>query len=55
MRIKLRQEEEVLASGETPPKGCLLEMIEDLLGEVDDGGLILECSFEDIELEQVTL
>ena len=55
MRVKLRQEEEVLASGEMPPESCLLEMVEDLLGEVDDGGPILECSFEDIESGRVTL
>ena len=50
MRVELRQEEEVLASGETPPEGHLLGMVEDLLSEVDNGGLILECSFEDLEL-----
>ena len=55
MRVELRWEEEVLASGETPLESLLLGMVEDLLSEVDDGGLILECSFEDIELGRVTL
>ena len=50
MRLKLRWEEEVLASGETPQESHLLGIVEDLLSEVDDGGLILECSFEDIKL-----
>ena len=50
MRLELRQEEEVLTSGETPPESCLLGMVEELLFEVDDGGHILECSFEDVEL-----
>ena len=51
MRLKLRQEEEVLASREMPPESHLLGMVEDLLGEVDNRGPILECSFKDIELE----
>ena len=49
MRLELRWEEEALASRETPPESRLLGMVEDLLGGVDDGGPILECSFEDIE------
>ena len=40
---------------ETPLESRLLGMVEDLLSEVDDGGLILECSFEDIKSGQVTL
>ena len=49
MRVELRREEEVLASGEMSLESCLLGMVEDLLSEVDDGGLILECSFKDIK------
>ena len=49
MRIKLRQEEEILASGKTPPESSLSRMVEELLFDVDDGGPIMECSFEDVE------
>ena len=55
MRLKLRQEEEALASRETPPESCLLGMVEDLLFKVDGGGPIMECLFEDIESGQVEL
>ena len=50
MKLKLRQEEEILASGETPPESGLSRMVEELLFVVDDGGPIMECSFEDVEL-----
>ena len=49
MRLKLRQEEEALAPGETPPESYLLGMVEDLHFEVNDGGPIMECLFEDLE------
>ena len=55
MRFELRRGEEALASRETPPEGCLLGMVRDLIGEVDDGGPIFECSWDDIELGCVTL
>ena len=41
MRVKLRQEEEVLASGETPPKSSLLEMVRELISKGKDGGPIM--------------
>ena len=41
MRIELRQEEEALASGETPQESSLLEMVRDLISEGEDGGAIL--------------
>ena len=41
MRIELRQEEEVLASGETPQESSLLEMVRELSSKGEDGGVIL--------------
>ena len=41
MRIELRQEEEVLASGETPQESSLLKMVRELISEGEDGGHIL--------------
>ena len=55
MRLKLRWEEEALASGETPPESCLLGIVEELIFEVDDGAPILECLFEDVKSGQVEL
>ena len=55
MRLELRQEEEALASGETPPESRLLGMVEDLLFNVNDGSPIMECSFEDLESGRIEL
>ena len=41
MRVKLRWEEEVLASGEMPPESILLEIVRDLVLEGEDGGPIM--------------
>ena len=41
MRLKLRQEEEVLASGEIPPESSLLEMVRELISEGEDRGPIM--------------
>ena len=41
MRLKLRQEEEVLASGEMPLESSLLEMVRELISEGEDGGPII--------------
>ena len=41
MRVELRQEEEVLASRETPRESSLLKMVRDLISEGEDGGAIL--------------
>ena len=41
MRVKLRQEEEVLASGETPQESSLFEMVRELISEGEDGDAIL--------------
>ena len=41
MRLELRQEEEVLASGETPLESSLLEMVRELLSEGEDRGPII--------------
>ena len=41
MRIELRQEEEVLAFGETSQESSLLEMVRELISEGEDGGVIL--------------
>ena len=41
MRVELRQEEEVLASGETPQESSLLGMVRELISEGEDGGPIL--------------
>ena len=55
MRLKLRQEEEALASRETPPESSLSRRVEGLLFKVDNGGPILECLFKDMELGRVEL
>ena len=49
VRLKLRWEEEVLASGETPPESSFSRTVEELLFKVDDGGPILEYLFKDME------
>ena len=49
MNFRLKREEEALASGETPPKSHLLDMVRDLVKREDDGGPIFECSWDDIE------
>ena len=41
MRVELRQEEEVLASGEMPLESSLLEMVRELISKGEDGGPIL--------------
>ena len=41
MRVKLRQEEEVLASREMPQESNLLEMVRELISEGEDGDPIL--------------
>ena len=48
MNFKLKQEEEALASGETPPESHLLDAVRDFLEEEDDGGPIFECSWDEI-------
>ena len=55
MRLKLRQEEEALASRETPPKSCLLGMVEEFVFNLDNGGPIMTCSYEDVESGLVEL
>ena len=49
MRLELRQEEEALASRETPPESNLLRLVEELVFEVDNGGPIMTCLYEDVE------
>ena len=41
MRVELRWEEEVLASGEMPPESSLLEMMRELISEGEEGDPIL--------------
>ena len=41
MRVKLRQEEEVLASRETPQESSLLEMVRELISEGEEGDPLL--------------
>ena len=41
MRVKLRHEEEVLASGEMPQKSSLLEMVRELISKGADRDAIL--------------
>ena len=55
MNFELKQEEEALASGETPPESHLLAAVRDLVEGEDDGGPIFECSWDDIESGRVTL
>ena len=55
MNFELKWEEEALASGETPPESHLLDVVRDPVEGEDDGGLIFECSWDDIELGQVIL
>ena len=55
MNFELKQEKEALASGETPPESHLLDVVRDLVEGEDNGGLIFECSWDDIESGRVTL
>ena len=55
MRLKLRWEEEALASGKTPPESRLLRMVEELVFDIDDRGPIMMCSYKDVELGLVEL
>ena len=48
MNFELKPEEEVLASGETPPESHLLDAVRDLVEEEDDGGPIFECTWDDV-------
>ena len=48
MNFELKREEEVLASGETPPESHLLDAVRDLIEGEDDGGLIFECTWDDV-------
>ena len=48
MNFELKREEEALASRETPPESHLLDAVRDLVEGEDDGGLIFECSWDDI-------
>ena len=41
MRLELRQEEEALASGETPLESSLLEMVRELISKGEEGGPIM--------------
>ena len=41
VRVELRQEEEVLASGETPQESSLLKMVRGLISEGEEGDPIL--------------
>ena len=54
MNFELKREEEALASGETP-ESHLLDAVRDLVKGEDNGGLIFECTWEDIESGHVTL
>ena len=49
VRLELRWEEEALASGETLPESHLLGMVEELVFDIDNGGPIMMCSYEDVE------
>ena len=55
MNFELKQEEEALASGEAPPESHLLDAVRDLIKGEDNGGPILECSWDDVESGRVTL
>ena len=48
MNFELKWEEEVLASGETPPESHLLDAVRDLVEGEDDGGPIFECTWDEI-------
>ena len=48
MNFELRREEAALASRETPPESHLLDAVRDLVEGEDDGGLIFECSWDDV-------
>ena len=48
MNFELKREEEVLASGETPPESHLLDAVRNLVEEEDDGGPIFECTWDDV-------
>ena len=53
MNFKLKREEEALASGETPPKSHLLDVVRDLVEGEDNGGPIFECSWDKIASGQI--
>ena len=55
VRLKLRQEEEALASRKTPPESRLLGMVEEFVFNLDNGGPIMMCSYEDVESGLVEL
>ena len=55
VNFELKREEEALASGETPPESHLLDVVRDLVEGEDNGGLIFECSWDDIDSGHVTL
>ena len=55
MNFELKREEEALASGETPPESHLLDAVRDLIKGEDDGGPILEYSWDNVESGCVTL
>ena len=55
MNLDLRQEEEALASRETPPEINLLRMVEELVFKVDDRSPIMTCLFEELESGLVEL
>ena len=48
MNFKLKQEEEALASRETPSESHLLDAVRDLIEGEDNGGPIFECSWDNI-------
>ena len=50
MNFELKQEEEALASGATPPESHPLDAVRNLVEGEDDGGPIFKCSWDDIEL-----
>ena len=53
MNFELKWEEEALASGETPPESHLLDVVRDLVKGEDNGGLIFECSWDEIASRRV--
>ena len=55
MRLELRQDEEALASRESPPESSLSRMVKELVFDIDNGGPIMTCSYKDVELGLVEL
>ena len=53
MNFELKREEEALASGETPPESHLLDVVRDLFEEEDNGGLIFECTWDNVAFGRV--